>query len=306
MRFSADRLHAFLAVLAASSFTHAARAMGQSQSSVSQAVAALERELGEQLFVRDGRAVHPTDAARILARRAERALAELEQAEVELASLRDLAAGRLSVGTTDTLALYLLPPIFAEFRRRYPDIDVQLENRPSPVIAERVAEHAVDVGVIMTPLPPLLRLRGKPADEELRIVPLTPVSEVLACPVGHPLAGRRRIALRELSAYPLLLLDHTTGTRAHLERALQRLPAPPRVVMEMSSVEVLKRLVELGFGLSIVPAIATADEVARNALAVVSLQGLGRPRRAAIITSTAGPLSHAARAFIEVARHVGS
>jgi DNA-binding transcriptional LysR family regulator len=299
--FHTERLRAFVAVAQARGFSRGARRLGRTQSSVSQAIALLERELGEPLFVRDGRETHLTEAGRVLLVHAERAFAELAAARAELTALRDLAAGTLVLGTSDTLATYLLPPVFAAFRDRHPGVELRLDNRPSPIVAARVAERAVDLGLISLPLPDDLRIGGRPAASELRIEPLASHRDVLICPPRHPLAQRKRVSLSDLATQPLLLLDRTTATRAFLDTRFAAAGLTPRVVMEMSGVEILKRLVELDFGLSIVPEHAAAREVAQGTLATVPVRGLPA-RRVGLITPTAGPLSRAARAFIEVAR----
>lgn len=298
---SADRLRAFLAVAREGGFSRAARRLGRTQSSLSQAVAGLERDLGEPLFVRAGRETRLSEAGRILVPHAERAFAELDRALAALAARRDLAAGTLVIGASDTVAAYLLPPVFAAFRARHPGVELRLDNRPSPAIAARVAEGAVDLGVLSLPLPPGLRLAGRPADEELRLEPLAAQRDVAVCPPGHPLARRRRARLAELADQPLLLLDRTTAARAHLDARFAAAGLAPRVVMEASSVEALKRLVELGFGVSVVPEWAAAREVASGALAAVAVAGLGG-RRVALATPTAGPLSPATREFVAIAR----
>jgi LysR family cyn operon transcriptional activator len=296
-----DRLRAFLAVASEAGFSRAARRLGQTQSAVSQAIAALERELGEPLFVRDGRRISLTEAGAALRPRAERALAELADARAELSSRRALATGTLRLGTSDTLATYLLPPAFAAFRARFPGVELRLDNRPSPAVAARVAARELDLGVITLPLPPGLGLAGRPADDALRTWPLATQRDVLIAPPAHALAHRRRVDLRALEGQPLLLLDRSTATRAFLDARLAAARVRPRIVMEMNGVEVLKRLVELGFGLSIVPDVAAAREVAARTLVARPLASLPA-RRVAMITPTVGPLAHAARAFLSLAR----
>ena len=302
---STQRLRAFLAVAKARGFSTAAREVGQSQSSLSQAVAALEDDLGQPLFIRDGRSIHLTEAGRILREHAERALAELSRATDALSALRDLTRGSLLLGTSDTLASYLLPPVFAAFRARYPDVELRLDNRTSPAVAERVAQHRVDLGVISLPLPRALRIAGRPASEVLCFETLRAQREVIICPPGHALAKRRALSLAELAGQPLVLLDRTTASRGLLDESLRALGLRPNVVMEMSSVEVIKRLVELGFGLSLIPELAGKREFAQGQLVALRTKRSEAdwPRRhVGLITPLHGSLSHAARAFIEVLR----
>jgi DNA-binding transcriptional LysR family regulator len=298
----ADQLLAFVAVARERGFSRAARRLARTQSAVSQAVARLEAELDARLFVRSGRTTELTPAGHALLGRAERVLDEMDRARESLRALAELETGLLVVGTSDTLAYYLLPPVIAAFRARYPGVELRLDNRPSPATAERVAERAVDVGVVALPLPPGLRVGGRPAAERLRVEALVRQEEVVICPPDHPLARRRRVGLEAVLPYPLLLLDRTTGARALLDAELARLGAAPSIAMEMSSVEVLKKLVELGLGVSIVPALAVEREVKSGNLAAVRLAGLSAERSVGLLTLADGPPPPAAAAFAEIAR----
>jgi DNA-binding transcriptional LysR family regulator len=298
----ADQLVAFATVAREQGFSRAARRLGRTQSAVSQAVARLELELGTALFLRRGRTTEPTAAGRALLPRAQRILDEMARARESLKALAELRTGGLAVGTSDTLACYVLPPVISAFRARYPGVELRLDNRPSPATAERVVERAVDVGVVTLPLPPALRAGGRPLLERLRVERLARQEEVAICPPGHPLARRRRVPLEALLPYPLLLLDRTTAARAALDADLGRLGAGPAVAMEMSSVEVLKRLVELGLGVSVVPAVAVQREVAAGTLVALRLSGRAEERSLALLTAAEGPLPPAAAAFAEIAR----
>ncbi len=296
-----ERLRAFLAVAREGGFSRAARALGQSQSAVSQAVIALERGLGEPLFVRDGRVVALTDAGQILRAHAERALGELAAARAAIGKRQRLTAGRLVLGTTDTLACYLLPPVLAAFRARHPELDLGLRLRPSPIVAALAAARRVDVALVTLPLPARLGRARRKTAAAVHAEPLLEQRDVAVCAPGHALAARARVRLAELAPHPLVLLDRTTATRAALDARFAALGTTPRVVMEMTSVEALKRMVELGFGVSVVPELAVADEARRGALVRIALDD-GPRREVALVTPTVGPLSHAARAFVEVCR----
>jgi DNA-binding transcriptional LysR family regulator len=300
----ADQLLAFVTVARERGFSRAARRLGRTQSAVSQAIARLEADLGGRLFLRGGRGAELTAAGRALLGGAQRILEEMERARQGLQALGELRQGLLTVGTSDTLACHVLPPVIAAFRARHPGVDLRLDNRPSPVTAERVAERAVDLGVVSLPLPPDLRAAGRPLAERLQVEPLARQEEVAICPPGHPLARRRRAPLEALLEYPLLLLDRSTGARALLDGELARLGATPDVAMEMSSVEVLKKLVELGLGVSVVPALAVEREVAAGVLAAVRLVGMAAERWVGLLTPAAGPLPAAAGAFAELTRAI--
>ena len=297
-----QRLATFVAVADQGGFSRAARQLGRTQSSVSQAVAQLERELGARLFERDGRVVRLTDAGRLLQPHARSIFEQMARARSHLEASGDLRAGELVIAASDTLACYLLPPLLASFRARYPGVDLRLANRPSPATAVAVAERRAHLGVVSLPLPDDLTAGGRPIGERVHLQPLHPQTDVVILPPGHPLGRRAQLLPRDLLGLPLLLLDRTTASRAFLDRAFAGLPAAPRVVMEMSSVEVLKRLVELGFGASVVPAWATARETAEGALIARPLRGLPAARAVGLVTPALDPLPRATAAFAELAQ----
>lgn len=291
-----DRLAAFMAVAHHGGFTAAARAVGKTQSALSQAVGALEEDLGQPLFVRQGRGVSITEAGRVLLEHAEQAFATLAAAERRLSALAGLEAGQLTVGASDTLAYHALPPVLRAFRAAHPGVELTLRARPSPDTARAVAQREVDLGIVAAPLPPT---DGQP---EPRLERLMPLHEVAIVPPDHGLAGRRRLRLQDLAGEPLLLLRRGTAGRAHLERELAAVGVVPRVAMEMDSVELLKRLVELGLGVSVVPALAVEREAKAGLVAAVPLAGLADRREVALALPPRDPIAPAAAAFAALAR----
>ena len=306
MLLDSGRLAAFAAVVRAGGFSKAANELGKTQSSVSQAVLLLERELGQKLFSRDGRTPRLTDAGRALLHRTTRIFEEMALAESELSALSELRFGELVVGTSDTLACYFLPPVFAAFRERYPKVELRLDNRPSPVIAERVSERQVDVGIVSLPLPEGLELSGRKVSDRLDCVVLAAQEDVAVCAPSHPLAKRREVAVPDLAPHPLLLLDRTTSSRALVEAAFAAEKAQPSVAMEMSSVEVLKRLAELGFGVAIVPRLSVQRELDSRTLCALKLKNFGSRRSVGALTPRAFAPTRAASAFLALARDPAS
>jgi DNA-binding transcriptional LysR family regulator len=316
------RLQAFIAVARQLGFSRAARALGKTQSSVSQAIAQLERDVGEKLFDRIGRGVSLTEAGRLLVGHAEEIFEQMRRARAHLEAARALETGELVIGTSDTLACYLLPPVLAAFRARFPRVDLRLDNRPSPATAAAVAERRVHVGVISLPLPTTEADAGAPDRlgrlGRIRFEPLVPQLDVLICPPDHPLARKRTVVLADLVAHPLLLLDRTTASRAYLSAAFGRAGLRPRIAMEMSSVEVLKRLVELGFGISLVPSWSAAREAGAGSLVCRKVSDLPGPvpavgsplrlqagtRSVGLVTPDMAPLPRATTAFVDIARAV--
>lgn len=297
-----DRLWAFFVVARERGFSRAARSLGRTQSSLSQAVAELERDLGQPLFVRRPRGVELTPAGRLLQEHAARVIDELDRAKTRLAAVAELRGGELTIGTSDTLACHLLPPVFAAFRARHPDVELRLVNRPSPAVAELVAARAVDVGVVTLPLPAGLRVDGRPIDERVAATTLALQRDVVIGPPGDATLRRRgRVSVQALAARPLVLLERGTASRAHLDAAFAARGLAPRVAIETGSVDVCKRLAELGFGLSVVPAFAVRRERVDGTLTVAPLDRDVGERHVALLAPRSGPATRAAEAFAELA-----
>lgn len=311
-----DRLHAFLAVAEHGGFTAAGRVIGRTQSAVSQAIASLEQELEQSLFVRQRRGATLTEAGRILLEHARKAESELQQAKQRLSTLSHLSEGQLRLGTTDTLGCHLLPEALTAFRSRHPGVEVHMRAGTSPEIAMAVAEGDVEVGIVSLPLPGSLRPQGRPLATTVEQQPLLPMTDVVVVNDKHALSRRARVSLAELADHELLVLARGTAGREQLDRAFSSGGLQPRIRMEMNSVELLKRMVTLGFGAAVVPAISvpgamrpprspseppavTAD--AASSLIAIELTG-GQMARSAGLLLPRKPLSQAAHAFAEVAQ----
>ncbi len=291
---SPERLLVFRAVAREGGFTAAARRLGRTQPAVSQAVRALEEQAGERLLVRSRGGVRPTAAGEALLEHAERIHAELERAGERLRGRRALEAGELRLGTSDTSACYVLPPVLEAFRRRHPGVEIRIQNHPTPAVAEAVARLELDLGFVTLPLP----------DPRLETEALLPREEVVICAPTHPLARRRQLSLAELRPHPLLLLGPAAWSRRLLEERLRSAGGGHRVALETGSLEVVKRLVELDFGVAVVPDHAVAREVQEGRLARIRLADAPGPLALGFVRPAGSVPPPAAAAFTELARRI--
>src|SRR5438128_7206307 len=140
------QLETFLAVARAKSFTRAGEALHVSQSTLSQHVLELERELGVRLFDRLGRAVTLTEAGRLLEEHAGRVASTVASARRVIDELKGLERGSLVIGASTTPGIYVLPSVVAAFKRRYPGIAISLQIGNSQVIEERIRADTADLG----------------------------------------------------------------------------------------------------------------------------------------------------------------
>lgn len=282
------------AVVREGGFTAAARRLGRTQPAVSQAVRALEEAVGERLLVRSRSGVRPTAAGEALLEHAERIHAELERAAEGLRGRRALEAGELRLGTSDTSACYVLPPVLEAFRQAHPGVEIRIQNHPTPAVAEAVARLELDLGFVTLPLP----------DPRLESVAVRARQEVVICAPSHPLARRRRVALADLRPHPLLLLGPAAWSRRLLDERLRAAGGGHRVALETGSVEVIKRLVELEFGVAVVPAHAVEREVREGRLARLRLADGPGPLSLGFVWPAGSAPVPAATAFTALARRL--
>jgi DNA-binding transcriptional LysR family regulator len=293
MEFSIEQLNSFRALAETGSFTKAAERLLRTQPAISQTIRSLEDRLGERLFIREGRVASLTPAGRILLDYVNEAFDTLDQGFFKIESLKDLTEGQLTISTSDTTAYYILPDVLMEFRNKYPGIDVRIHCKPSPVSAEQVISREADVGIVTLPLD----------NPKLASDPLIIREDVVICSPSHTLSGRIKLSLRELSKYTLLLLDRGSNTRAHIDRLLIKENVYPKIVMELGSIEVIKKLVQLNFGISIVPLIALHSELKDNKLIAIRIFKKSECRELGIIYPVKGDYSPAAKEFIKMLKN---
>jgi DNA-binding transcriptional LysR family regulator len=288
-----DKLNTFRAVAKERGFSRAAHRLHRTQPAVSQAIRLLEEEIGEPLFLRLGRTIRLTQAGQILLEHAEQTFEAMETALVRIAALKKLREGTLTITASDTTACYLLPPVLGRFRRRYPGVEVRILNRRSPEAAREVETRAADVGIITLPDVPHPALTAEP---------LIPREDVAICASRHPLAKRRKVSFADLLDYPLLLLDSGSNTRSFIDRRIAEAGKAPRIAMELGAIEVVKELVKLDFGVSIVPRIAIRAEARAGALHAFRVFHRDECRMLGIIRPARGVLPLSAQTFVEMVR----
>ncbi len=287
MQITFDQLTAFRTLAETKSFTKTADRLFRTQPAISQMIAALETGIGEKLFIRQGRTVILTQAGEILLEHSNEAFKIVEQGLFRIDALKELKHGKLTISTSDTTAYYILPEVLKKFRTRYPDIDVRIFCKPSPVSAAQVLAGDADIGIVTLPV------------ENPKLVSETLVirEDVGICSTDHALSKRKKITFRDLAEYPMLLLDSGSNTRSYIDERYIREGIKPKIIMELGNIEVIKKLVQLEFGISIVPLISVQSEVKQNRLKVIHIFKNDECRRLGLIYQKKGIHSIAAREF---------
>jgi len=246
-------------------------------------------ELGEKLLDRTGRELILTDAGRIVleyCRRFENLERELENA---LAELRDMAAGRLSIGANESTALYLLKHI-ESYRRLYPKVKVQVRRALSSKIPAQLIDGDLEMGVVSY----------DPDDDRLeaKIIYTDHLSFVVS--PQHRFAGRTSVSIKELGMETFIAHNVLSPYRDVVLRAFQRSKVPLNMDVEMPTVETIRRMVQRNEGVAFLPKMCVEQELEQGLLAEVEVEELRVDRKIRLVYPAKRALSHAARAFLEV------
>lgn len=250
------------------SFTAAARQLHVSQSAVSRQVLLLEEELKEPIFLRLGRRVRLTPAGETLLGLSQRVLSDVRETTDAIREHQRRLTGTVHVGGGMTVCLHVFPSLLKEFRRRHPAVDVKLTTGGTPHLLDRLRSGALDVALLTLPV----------EGSDLMQVPVMREELLLVGDRSHPLARQRRIRPRDLDRQRLVLFERGSSTRRVVDDMIAREQIGPRIVMETENVEILKALVGIGMGMTIIPYQAAAREVRAGQLWCRRLDGVSMVR----------------------------
>jgi DNA-binding transcriptional LysR family regulator len=286
---SLDYLAGFLEVARAKNFSRAASVLYRTQPTLSQQVRGLEKEYGRRLFDRDFKGVKLTQAGAVLHRYAVELLALRAGALEAIRQIKENPRGSLRIGTNEATCLYVLPNALADFRRLYPLVRVNIYRNFSHKILENMQEGNLEMGIVSLPR----HTKG------LAIIPIFSTEIKVLLPPDHPLAEKHEITPQDISAYPLLL-PKTGKTRKMIEDLLRPYRKTLQISMRLASVEIIKKYVAAGIGISLLPEAYAQAEVAAGTLKLVSLQGHKLYRELGFVYRRGSPLSLPAKAFMDI------
>ena len=258
-------LRTFQAVAEAGSFTQAAARIHLTQAAVSVHIRQLEEEIGSPLFLRVNKKLYLTEAGLALQAHAETILRAHDEAKAALAGLGQASRGRLRIGVTSTtFTLQPLPEILSEIKRRFALLDLLVVGGTSEHVVEQILASHLDVGIVSLPV------------EASDLTTETLRSDRLAAVMNptHRLAAEKSVTVEALTAEPLILSEHGGNTRRLLDLFFEKHHLEPTIIMELQRTEAIIKMVELGFGVTILPQGAVRTAVARGTLRAVPVQGL--------------------------------
>ncbi|HZS43710.1 MAG TPA: LysR family transcriptional regulator [Blastocatellia bacterium] len=290
MEFS--QLETFAAIASERSFSRAAERLFRTQPAISIALRKLEEEIGVSLFDRSKKQPELTAAGAEFLSYAQRLLSLRQETQDSMTALTSLHAGKVSIAANESTSLYLLPQMILNYRKRYPNIKIEVSRSSSERLPRDLSERNLDCGI----------LSYRPTNPELALFPILHDELTLIMSPKHPLAKARTVRINDLGNEHFIAHNVKSPARVKVIEAFQRHNTPLNITIELSTMETIKRFVEMNIGIGFVPRICVQREIQEEKLVAKQVQGFRYRRTLLVVYHRQKTHSHAAQAFLDLAR----
>ena len=288
-----NQLEVLAVVAEEKSFSRAAEVLHRTQPAISQAVQRLEQEIGEKLFDRSSKNGTLTLAGEVLLDYAKQMLNLRQTARNAIKEMRDLHHGKVTISANEHTVFYLLP-VIQEFRRLYPLVKIEVQRGVASRIPKEVLAREVELGIISF----------KPNDKSVNSTPVLVDELTLIVSPQHPLANRKSVSVKELGVETFVAHNAPSPYRQKVIETFDKHQTKLHIAIELPSLEAIKRLVEKGVGVALVPKLTAQNEITNGQLHAVSVREMKLERKLNIIYRRNSVLSHAAKSFLKLAKEM--
>ncbi|MBL8190927.1 MAG: LysR family transcriptional regulator [Acidobacteria bacterium] len=287
-----ETLKTFCDLVETGSFSKAAALNFVSQSAVSQQIKTLERRFEMPIIERGQRnKVAPTEAGKLLYSEFKEIVERFNALESRLRANSEVVSGTIRVATVYSIGLHELPPHVKALMKAYPQVRVHVEYSRADKVYEACLNNTIDFGIVALPL----------KMPNLAVIPMRNDKLVVVCNPDHPLAHKRKkISIRQLAGAEFIAFERDIPTRKTIDQLLKRHQVAVNYAMEFDNIETIKRSVEVGVGLSILPETAVVNEVRSGLLVSMEFTEGTFTRAIGIIHRKGKVFSVAAREFIRL------
>jgi DNA-binding transcriptional LysR family regulator len=290
-----ESLKVFCDLAETESFTKAAQINNVTQSAVSQQISSLERQFKSLLIERSKKKFRLTREGQVLYEYSKQIIQTFDALHSRLQEIKDIISGTIRVSTIYSIGLHDLPPYLKKFLKAFPTVNVHVEYRRSNQVYDDVLGNVVDLGLVAYPQ----------RDPKLEIVPLRKDRLVLVTHPEHPLAGRSEVRLSDIAGHKFISFASDIPTRKAIDKILRDELIEVQHVMEFDNIETVKRAVEIDAGIAIIPHGTVLQEVSKNTLAAMEIEGGEFFRPLAAIYKKNRVLSPAMKQFLSILKEDG-
>jgi DNA-binding transcriptional LysR family regulator len=288
-----NQLEVLIAVANERGFSRAADKLYRTQPAISQAIRRLEEEVGEPLFDRSSKDGTLTASGQVLLKYAQQIINLRRDAKLAVKELKDLQRGKVTLGANEYTVMYLLP-VISVYRVRHPHIKIEVKRDLASRIPSEVLKRDVEIGIVSF----------HPPDPALQTVPVATDALALIVAPNHALAGKKVVSVRELGVESFIAHNVRSPYREKVVQTFEKHRTPLNISMELPTLEAIKRFVEQGMGVALVPRLAAHAEIERGQVVALTVREMRLERKLYLIYRKGAKLSHAARAFLNVARDI--
>lgn len=288
-----NQLEVLIAVAGERGFSRAAEKLYRTQPAISQAIRRLEEEVGEPLFDRSSKDGTLTASGQVLLKYAQQIINLRRDAKLAVKELKDLQRGKVTLGANEYTVMYLLP-VISVYRVRHPHIKIEVKRDLASRIPSEVLKRDVEIGIVSF----------RPNDPALATVAVATDELALIVAPKHPLARKKIVSVRELGVESFIAHNVRSPYRERVVETFEKHRTPLNISMELPTLEAIKRFVEQGMGVALVPRLAAQAEIERGQVVAIPVREMRLERKLYLIYRKGAKLSHAARAFLTVARDI--
>jgi DNA-binding transcriptional LysR family regulator len=287
-----ETLKVFCDVVETGSFSMAASQNFITQSAVSQQLRTLESKYHCKLLERGRSGAKPTPAGEILYRASREILEKYREIDTQLQESAKVVSGSLRIAIVYSVGLHELPPYLKEYLREFPQVNVHVEySRPTKIYDDAVAGR-IDLGIVAYPA----------KHPQVTVIPFREDRLVVVCPPDHALATQRKVGISRLDGEAFVGFERDISTRKAIDQLFKDRNVNVRYIGEFDNIETIKRAVEIGQGVAVIPLASVQHEIEHGTLKVVHLSDETILRPLGIVHKKGRHLSPAAVKFIDVLR----
>ena len=284
-----ESLKMFCDVVETGSFSRAAQLNHVTQSAVSQQIRTLETRYQQKLLSRSARQVTPTPAGERLFRGCKEILSRFSEVETEIREQSNDVVGTCNVSTIYSVGLHELHHLQMTLLKMHPKVNLRLNYRRNDQVYDDVIMGAAEMGLVANPQP----------RAGVDILPFREDKLTLICAPNHPLAARGKVSLSAVAQTAFIAFDREAPTRKAIDKLFRDKNLEVNPAMEMDNVETIKRAVELGLGVAVVPAATARFEVSHGTLVSKNFTEGTFTRQIGILVRKGKYLDRASQAVLE-------
>ncbi|NQY33330.1 MAG: LysR family transcriptional regulator [Coraliomargarita sp.] len=290
------QLLAFCTLVQTGSFTETARKLNLTQSAISHSVKNLEEDLRCQLVTRTGRKIHITEDGDELYQHAQAILNQMESARTRIQDRANWGRGRLRIGASTTACQYILPNVLREFMECFPDCILNITPADTPALLEKIRHHEIDLAIIVDP--------GNIKDITVR--KLFSDELVLVTSSIHSFVQKGTVKMNEIAQERLVLYNKSSQTFAEVEHLFRMNKLVLQNEIELGSMEAIKELIKINYGVSFLASWIIENEVNRGSLARIDTGRKKIKRNWGICYANEKKLSITEETFLGICESVSS